>query len=449
MSEELNNNGLIDTEYERSILEYRPSFTYEPKKEITVTYETKVEVDIAPEKEEGGETYLPLTKPGEIYDEFVQSFEKVEEVIQEVESTISTMEITIPETECERLFDSAGDLKDLEDGIITFPIYDKSFDDPEHPTNSLIQDIVHSYAEGTEGSLELEFYEDLREIKQNLQEGYFLFKELILNKFVDRELMPKTPIQDNEFVKKLDEAVLERASQIENTKQRHNEAENKYYELLRLDYGSTNFFEAQKLYTESKRPYEINRRDDKQLAETMDLVRSLVQGSNICVSNMKTGLVLGSNIYEKGVKTLVENQKEDELQFKEFTKLLTLSLKLQMNNQIEEKKNYRDVLKNINSSSRKERAGNELLTAFELREKMYLNMFDSLQYLSSPSKSRGVEVFLDQVAGGLAFVEKEYASFRQDIYQMYAMDNEVRLEKIKLTIDKNDARAGYRLIKES
>lgn len=458
MDEQFNKPGEIDTQYERSILEYKPHFEYDPEREITVTYETEVEIkdedDSSSSNDSSGSTsddiYIPQTRPGEIYDEIVGVIEMIDEVIGEITNVIKDISIPIPPNMYDKIVESTGDLDEkLEDGIITFPEYEESFKDPEDPVNSIIQDVVTDYAEGTEGTLELEVYEDLMESKSTLEETYYAFKELILNKYMEEETIPGYPSRDSDFIKELDKKVMENMEKERILREAHEEAETDYYNKLRTSYGEPSFFDAQETFTATKRPVDLITRENKHLSESMNLITRMVNGSDDCVTKIKTGLVWPSNIEGQEVMSLIEKQKEDETETKEFKNLLKLSLKLQMNQQIQDKKPLRDILKNINNISRKKRAHDELLSSYQLRDKMYLTMYDSLEYLQSPSKDLGVEEFLNQVAGGMNFVEKEYEGFLNEVYQIYTMDSEVRLEKIEKVLEKESARIGYRLLTEN
>ena len=54
-----------------------------------------------------------------------------------------------------------------------------------------------------EGSLELEFYEDLKELHSIVEEGYFLFKETILKNYLDGNI-PKTPEKNHGFTEQIE-----------------------------------------------------------------------------------------------------------------------------------------------------------------------------------------------------------------------------------------------------
>lgn len=84
----------------------------------------------------------------------------------------------------------------------------------------------------------------------------------------------------------------------------------------------------------------------------ISLVDGLLIGSEDCSDSIKSGLVLGSEIDREEVMNLLENQASTKEQLTDLLKLTQLSLKLQLNQQIEDKTISRCV-KNINNLSRK------------------------------------------------------------------------------------------------
>ena len=73
--------GSIDTEYERSIIEYRPRVKYEPNRPVRVNFEPLVNVE-DPEDEE--EYFEPEETPAKQYNQFVQAFKELDELLQYV-----------------------------------------------------------------------------------------------------------------------------------------------------------------------------------------------------------------------------------------------------------------------------------------------------------------------------------------------------------------------------
>lgn len=437
---------LIDTEIERSELEYRPKVAYEPNKPFIMDHAVEVSME-APQEEDEGAVYVPVEKPTQQYEAFVENGQLIQSLIMQIEDRIKDMKIEIPQAEISRIYESSPlfDQKLVNEGVIDFDIYKDTFNDPEDPANSLIQDVIHAYAEDVDGSLELEFYEDLKEMQLTLNEGFFLFKEAVLKNFLN-EKTPASATKDESLTKALDEAVKKQKESFNETKDHYEKQEKNYYDSLRTEYGSAQFFKQSEEYLKKKRPYDIAIREEKTMKEMGLLVDGLLIGSEDCTHRIKNRLVLGSDIDTQEVMKVLENQATNSEQLKGLMKLTQLSLKLQLNQQIQEKKQYRDVLKNINNLSRKKRAHDEMLMAHELRNKMYLTMYDTLQNLESPSKAPGVESFLNQVAGGLSLVQEEYDSFLRDVYFMYMSEYEVRKEKIDKTLEKEHAREGYSLV---
>ncbi|PFK99980.1 hypothetical protein COJ01_18235 [Priestia megaterium] len=442
-------DNAIDTEFERSILEYRPKVKYEPKKPITVNLQTEEVVLDEEEDDEDVDSndYEAEEKPAQQYQDFAETYDLLNQMIEYVEEKIKDTVVPLSAEQVEKIYESFPHLDPslLSNGVIDFQTYANTFEDPEAPANSLIQDIVHSYAEDVDGSLELELYEDLKELQATVREGYFLYKQSILKNYIDGEL-PDEPVKNEELVKQIDEAVQQQNDWFDDISKNYSDTEKKYYDTLRTAYGTPEFFKVTEEYTASKRPYDIAVRENKTIQEMILLVDNLLQGTEDTSARIKSGLVLGSDIDTEEVMKVLENQATTKEEFAELMKMTQLSLKLQVNYQIEDKKQYRDVLKNINNLSRKQRAHDELLTAFELRNKMYLKTYDALQNLNSPSKDLGVEAFLNQLAGGLNLIQEQYHAFVNDVYAMYTSDYEVRRDKIEKTLDKENARAGYSLV---
>ncbi|UOE58095.1 hypothetical protein [Cytobacillus oceanisediminis] len=441
--------GMVDTEAERSILEYRPKVKYEPNKPFTVNIQT--EETTVPDSESPGlasDESVPLEKPAAQYLMFAELGDRLTRIARELEEKLKDVSFSLTDKEINRIFESSpGYVLELDsDGNIPFETYKKTFDDPEEPGNSLLQDYVHSYAEDVDGSLELELYEDVREMQYGIEEGYFLFKESILKRYVKE--IPASPANDEGFIKQVDDKAIKISQVRQNLFEVNEASEKEYYESLRTEYGSPEFFKVSEKYKEAKRPYDLSVRDEKTEKEMMSLIDGLLIAVDDCAGLVKSGLVLGSGIEEEEVMKVLVNQAATKEKLNELLKLTQLSLKLQVNQQIQDKRQYRDVLKNINNLSRKKRAHDELLMAYELRNKMYLSMYDTLQHLESPSKKPGVEAFLDQMAGGLNLIQNQYETFLQDVYLMYMSEYEIRKEKLERTLEKENARAGYSLVLE-
>ncbi|MED2041166.1 hypothetical protein P4V58_29415, partial [Bacillus wiedmannii] len=208
MDEVLGKKVELDTELERSIIEYRPRVKYEPNKPFTVNLPTEeiIEEDQKEFDEDG--SFIPEEKPAKQYDKFVGTLELINELIEYIEKKMKGLQVPISIEELEKVYESQPSFEqDIGDeGFIDFETYQKTFENPEAPANSLIQDIVHSYAEDVEGSLELEFYEDLKELHSIVEEGYFLFKETVLKNYLDGNI-PKTPEKNNSFTEQIEKAV--------------------------------------------------------------------------------------------------------------------------------------------------------------------------------------------------------------------------------------------------
>src|SRR5690606_10277649 len=138
-------------------------------------------------------------------------------------------------------------------GFIDFATYKETFENPEEPGNSLIQDIVNEYAEDVGGNYHLEVYEDFQEIQAGLKEGYFLYSELILKAYMDGDI-PEEPVIDEETIDRIDKAVLNERDRVAALKKAAEQEENVYYESLRTEYGTPEFFKKTREFEKKNRP---------------------------------------------------------------------------------------------------------------------------------------------------------------------------------------------------
>lgn len=449
MTDKLNGKPqVIDTEFERSQLEYRPKTAYE--KDVTYEVEFPVEAtldDPAPETS-NPDKYRPQTDVGKQFQSFAVQKELLREELDWLSNELRDVRVPLLPVDMERIVNSSPGLAGkLENGYIDFKLYDQTFTDPEEPGNALIQDVVTEYAEDVEGSLELEAYEDMKELELTLDEGFYLYSELVLKEFLEEEL-PEVPELDVELLKKIDEKVLAHREQFKEAQKEAEKEEAVYYESLRTEYGSPQFFEKTETFQKKKRPFDLGLRKEKTTKEMMALVDELLVGTQVCANPLKSQLVLGGDLDEEEVMKVLENQASTDEGTHELMKLSQLSLKLQINKQIQEKRQYRDVLKNVNSLSRKKRAHDELVASNRLRNKLYLSLYDTLQYLNGPAKKSDVELFLNNVSGGMELVQGEYDAFLRDISLMYRSEYDIRSEKITKTIQKHYARTGYGLVSD-
>ncbi|MEK1829083.1 hypothetical protein AAAC51_07990 [Priestia megaterium] len=184
------NKIAIDTDYERSILEYRPRVKYQPNKEFTVNLPA---VESVVEPEVDTEEYTPEERPSQIIEDFTNLSNTITDMMEVVEQEVQEVSIPVTEEVVYSLSESfpSFDTDIASNAAISFPVYKDTFDDPEQPGNILLQDAVTSYAEDVDGSLELELYEDLKEIQSTLDEGYYLFKEAILKNYIDGSILIK------------------------------------------------------------------------------------------------------------------------------------------------------------------------------------------------------------------------------------------------------------------
>jgi hypothetical protein len=77
---------------------------------------------------------------------------------------------------------------------------------------------------------------------------------------------------------------------------------------------------------------------------------------------------------------------------------------------------------------------------------VFLDLYGIMNNMVEPTRSTGVENFLNQVAEGMELVRDNYKTYLQEMYQAHMLDQEVRFNKVNLAGDKQVARDGYWLL---
>ncbi|TKJ00890.1 hypothetical protein FC702_22430, partial [Bacillus cereus] len=85
MDEVLGKKVKLDTELERSIIEYRPRVKYEPNKPFTVNLPTEEIIGEDQKEFDEDGSFIPEEKPAKQYDKFVGTLELINELIEYIE----------------------------------------------------------------------------------------------------------------------------------------------------------------------------------------------------------------------------------------------------------------------------------------------------------------------------------------------------------------------------
>jgi hypothetical protein len=435
----------IDTEEERRRINYDPYPIYNHKKDIP-TFEDGV-LDDADDGNDVGEEESPGQE--EWVDELIR-LETLLEVTQnslqklkaEVRDSIVTnaalftkshtgripnltpIDFEIPEEEWYRFIDM-----EYEKPYITFPEYEEAIETSDKtPIQDLIVEAVERFSSDVFGNIDLELYPDVVEMTAFAEELKYLYDHLIGDQYGSKEAIEQ---KEKAFAKL-----------VEN----HEKDESLYYDMLRENFESPEYFQAASKYEYSKREVEYELRGRKQIQESVQLIgtslSSLIYNAELALE----GLASSSQINPEQVKVLLDKQ-ENHPQIEVNRQLaLSLALKLSSNYYNESIGKKTNVLRNTASNSVVKRLHDKLIQRTLTRNHVMSYVQDHLHYLKDPSSQRSLELFLNEVGRGAQYMTKEYETMMQDTYRLHSLANEVRREKLETIIEKESARTSYQIV---
>lgn len=435
-------NG-VDTDFEREQLNYSPDIQHSSKKSsggIDETPDTTLEQDTT--------TTHPVTN---IYIQIGETYSYVTNLVSKIEQGLIGTYIPITETQANAILSSNVKVDGIEsisvEKGIPFEVYRKAILYPDNPTYALIQDAVESYAEDIDGNIQLELYPDAKELQINLEELHYLLGNTVYNKFIDEETIPKMPVMDDDFYQSMKEQEKKQQETYETLQNLHKVNETIYYGLLTTAYEAQEYYEALAEYEETKRELEdFTRRVNQQtdLVSFADIDSSM---TNQCARRINRYVSALSSVDEEEVSALLAKQYEtDSTEYAFACAQMQTVTKLQVNKQIEQKQQSKDLLKTTGGITTKKRVHDEVINLTNLRDGVYLDLYGMMNNMVEPSRSDGVELFLNQVAEGMEVVRDNYKVYMQEMYQTHMIEQEVRYDKVNLTGDKQVARDSYWLL---
>ena len=429
----------IDTEEERRIINYRPVLETSKKESTGVIMNEDAQY---PSDMEEDEENNPATQT---YIEISDTYEYISDLLTELETTLSDTVIPISSEWQDKLQEASIKLDGISEEI-PFSVYKEALANPKHPTNSIIIDAVNEYAEDINGTVQLELYSDVRDMYENLNELHYLMGKALYNQLIPSSQIPSTPEFDESFFTALKEQEDKQYEAYTALNNLYNVNRQIYYDALANDYESEDYFKALEEFNATKR-------------EQDDFVRRLNQqkefssfGSMDSMMTQKTAKRINRQVQsepyleETDVHELLNKQYEKPEQVLEASSLMQVAVKLQVNNQIEQKKQKSDVLNTTGSLEIKKRVHDEVINLVNARNTVFLDLYDMMNNMVDPVRKTGVERFLDQVAEGMELVRANYKTYLQEMYQIHMIDQEVRYDKVNLVQDKQMARESYWLL---
>lgn len=425
----------IDTVDERAALNYRPDIQEPVKHSIGNSPE-----DFKPDMEEE-EDQNPAT---EIYVEIGETYDYVSDIVDRLYEELKNTIIPISDELFQKLKDAEVPInEEFDEKGIPFQLYDKAIEYPDHPTYALILEAVEQYAEDINGNNKLELYPDAKEMKMNIEELHYLLSKSLYGQILPVEQIPNTPKTSEIFFKALKEQEKKQYDAYRALTNLNNLNETIYYDFLTKAYESKDYYDALEEYNRSKRDHESFKRRINQQREMADFSGVDINMTRKLARKVEGQIEVDELLSESHISTLLKKQYEKPADYNKALAQMQAAMKMQVNKQIEDKQSQKDLLKTTGGMAMKKRAHNEVINLVNIRNDVYLNLYDMMNNMVEPTRTYAVEPFLNQVAQGMELVRSDYKTYLNEMYQIHMIDQEVRHDKISLVGEKEVAREGY------
>jgi len=432
----------IDTQYEREHINYRPKIKYTPPL-IDSTH--GLSADTASQEsqlDEIGDT--SIISLWEDVVEVVQAIDKVETTLSE---KLQNMNAPIASYYKDKIVSAADKLGYKITDSIPFDLYKKSFDFPDTPEASLIQDAYEDYMADVQGTLNGELYTDIIEIKKDWED---------MLEFIKRGLFAQVVSVDN-----VPKEVSTEDSNLEAVKAAEEDMRDEYGELLRMqvvnkalvdalsesEYGSERYYEAlQELETGNRQIVNIEKKLFTK-AEVVDLVQRKASDTEDNVSFI-SGAIDYDPYAEDKYEILYGLIKQFDSKEAMETGLLKVQavLKLAVDGKKLDTNASKSTLRGIASRSSKVKINQNLVNGVHLRNEIYTDVYDIMSNLDGIPTVKNFEVIANHIVDGANEAEGLYKAQSSDFYKVHAMDTEVRSNKLGALIEKDATRSSYKLI---
>lgn len=438
-------NSGIDTQLERDHINYVPSIEQLEKR--TTGNSSPGNNDSGTSLEPNEDAPYPVSNT---YIKVGNAYSFVTVLVSQLQSEFKNTHIPISSEWLDTVLASDVKIDGLDritlDKGIPFDIYDKAIENTENPTYSLIQDAVEAYAEDIDGSIKLELYPDAKELQINLEELHYVLGNTLYSHLVDSAQIPEKPTIDETFYNALQKQEGKQEEAFTALKDLHSLNEKIYYNLLTTAFESDEYFDALTSYQVTKREHDDFSRRMNQQSDFVSFAETDSGLSYKCARRMNRKIISGSDVSEEEVKALLTKQYEDNTDYKRACSQMQAAMKLQINKQIENKKQQKDVLKTTGGLALKKRVHDEVINLTSIRNDVFLDLYGMMNNMVEPTRSDDVESFLNQVSEGMELVRDNYKLYLQEMYQVHMIDQEIRFDKVNLVGDKQIARDGYWLL---
>ena len=346
-----------------------------------------------------------------------------------------------------RLFDLIGDTKvalpeglhelgaeyGIKDGI-SVKDFERLFAMRGDGAAEALSQIWELYAEDVDGTLAMEYIEDVFEMEENLNQAYRL---------IDEAVMPLYGIErttSEDFLSMFEKAENERLKSLDSLTTEMKKSKDK----LRAHVINHDVLEEAIVKDESRllrRRHEKFLEQDEGVAEAMDIVSTKLRQEYRTLVRLNTNLddkKLEEQSYVDAFLPMVENEE----MLKQLVQKGKGVLKLSVDRQLDEKARVKTLTRNHLSLTKRERIQRAYLDESELSREWVSDW--RFLMMEQETTTDAVDEFFDAMAIGMVEVEERRRKRAVDLYQMQLQEALARKEKIDLVSKKETAREGYR-----
>jgi hypothetical protein len=433
----------IDTQYERDYINYRPKIKYTPPV-VDSSYGLSADTASQP----GLLNQLGESSIISVWEDIVAVIQKIDEVEQTLAMKLKDVSAPISSVFKDVVIEAAEKLG--YSGVtnsIPFDLYKKTFEQPDAPESSIIQEAFEEYMSDVDGTINGELYSDVAEIQNDWTDMLDFVKKGLFSQIVPIDKVPveiSTKDVNLENVRAKEQSITDEYAELLKLRKIN---ELIYQELFTKEYGSDRFFQAENELEEVKR--EMIKLEKRLFTKTevVDLVRRKASDTDDSIELVKNTIDFdpyAKNKYEVLYGLLKQFRTKEEMQ--KGLKKMQAILKLSVDGKKDILGATKHNLRGISGGTAKRRINKTLVNGVHLRNEIFSDVYDIMKNLDGVPNVDDFETLAIHMSEGVQRAELMYQSQASDFYKIHTMDSELRTDKLVSVIDKDAARSAYKLM---
>lgn len=429
----------IDTQLERDIIDYRPEISY--KKNLQSSFS-----DLASEPSFEDQMGEVIGGPSVVstWEEIADSIRKVDELEKKLSEKLNGTSVPIEDKYLDQVRTAAAKWGYTLTDSLPFELYKKTFDEPDSPESTLIQDIYEDYQADVNGNINAELYPDVIEIQKDLSDTVEFMKKGLFAQFVSPdELAGDLDESKLEQIHQREKELLEQYAEI---LKKNKQNEDLFHELILQEYGSDRYFQVEndleqgrreafilekKLFTK-KEIVDLLKRKASDIGELLELIQNYIDFDP-----------LKEDRYE--ILYHVSRQFDQKEKMVKEMKGLQAVLKFAIDSKKKDVFGKKLHLRGLAGPKIRQKVNQTLINSIHFRNGVLTGMSDWLGSFDGVPDNTMFDLVIGYVTEGMQKAEGKYRLDVSDFYKIHAMSSELRREKITSIVDKDIARQTYRL----